>query len=125
MLHPLFSVLIQRPELLAEHIAGYAALVQEDAAAMTGDLRVRLIAAVAALLLLGVFLVLAGVAVMLGFVLDRFHWALLVAPGVALAGGLAAVVMAQRTRPVQRFAEVKAQLGEDLALLRAAGGQRD
>ena len=31
MVHPIFSVLITRPELVMDHVAGYAALVQEEA----------------------------------------------------------------------------------------------
>ena len=29
--HPLFSVLIRRPELVVDHLSGYAALVQQEA----------------------------------------------------------------------------------------------
>jgi hypothetical protein len=58
-------------------------MVQEEASSLGLEVVKRVIAwAVAALGLL-VFLVLAGVAVMLGAV-HEFHWALVLAPGVAL-----------------------------------------
>jgi hypothetical protein len=32
MLHPLFSTLIQRPDLLVEHVSAYSALFHQEAA---------------------------------------------------------------------------------------------
>lgn len=34
MVHPVFSVLISRPDLVMDHAAGYAALVQEEASSV-------------------------------------------------------------------------------------------
>jgi hypothetical protein len=32
MVHPVFTIFINRPEMVVEHVAGYAALVREEAA---------------------------------------------------------------------------------------------
>ncbi len=120
MLHPVFSALIHRPDLLVDHVTAYAALIQEEAAGMGGDLVMRAVAwalvAVGAL----VFLVLAGVAVMLGFLMDQFHWALVLVPGAALLITLAAFARARSTSPSERFAELKAQFKSDVQALRSA-----
>jgi hypothetical protein len=41
MLHPIFSVLIHKPELVIDHFAGYAALVQEEASSVGGEVAKR------------------------------------------------------------------------------------
>ena len=66
MIHPIFSVLINRPELVMDHVAGYASLVQEEASSVGVEVAKRVIAWGVAVMGLVVFLVLAGVAVMLG-----------------------------------------------------------
>jgi hypothetical protein len=81
MIHPIFSVLVRRPELVMDHVAGYAALVQEEASTVGVEVAKRAIAWGVAVLGLIVFLLLAGVAIMLGAMLDEFHWTLVVVPG--------------------------------------------
>ncbi len=122
MVHPIFSVLITRPELVMDHVAGYAALVQEEASSVGLEVAKRVIAwAVAALGLL-VFLVLAGVAVMLGAV-HEFHWALVLAPGAALLVALVAWGLARQHLPSKAFTELKAQLDADAQALRTLGAR--
>ena len=120
MVHPIFSVLITRPELVMDHVAGYASLVQEEASTVGLEVAKRVIAwAVAALSLL-VFLLLAGVAVMLGAV-HEFHWALVLAPGVALLVAVLAWNVARQRLPSKAFTELKAQLDADAQALRTLG----
>ena len=121
MLHPIISVLINRPELVMDHVAGYAALVQEEASSVGGEVAKRAMAwAVVAVGLL-VFLVLAGVAVMLGVMQDEFHWILVAAPGAPLAVAAVAWNIARQRLPAQAFAELKAQLDADAQTLRTLG----
>lgn len=120
MVHPIFSVLITRPELVVDHVAGYAALVQEEASSVGLEVAKRVIAwAVAAVGLL-IFLLLAGIAVMLG-ALHEFHWALVLAPGVALLVAVGAWSYARKSLPSKAFSELKAQLGADAQALRTLG----
>jgi len=123
IVHPIFSVLITRPELVVDHVAGYAALVQEEASTVGVAVAKRAIAwAVAAVALL-VFLVLAGIAVMLGAV-GGFHWALVLVPLVVLAVAIAALVVAQRKLPTKAaFSELRAQLDADAQALRTIGAR--
>ncbi len=123
MVHPIFSVLITRPELVVDHVAGYAALVQEEASTVGVQVARRAIAWVVAVFGFIVFLVLAGVAVMLGAVQGQFHWALVATPGLALLLSLLAWMVARQRLPSKAFTELKAQLDADAQALRAVGAQ--
>ncbi|RYF36056.1 MAG: hypothetical protein EOO25_21515, partial [Comamonadaceae bacterium] len=60
MIHPIFSVLIRRPELVVDHVAGYAALAREEASSVGAEVTRRAIAWGVAAVGLLVGLVLAG-----------------------------------------------------------------
>ena len=120
IVHPIFSVLVSRPELVVDHLSGYAALAQQEAAALgTQILRRALAWGVAAVCFL-VFFVLAGVACMLGAT-QGFHWVLLLVPGAVLALGLIAMGIARKSLPTQFFTELRGQLEADAQALRMAG----
>lgn len=123
LVHPIFSVLVSRPELVMDHVAGYAALVQEEATSAGTEVAKRAAAwavcGVGALL----FLVFAGVAVMLGAMHGEFHWALVVVPAVPLVLAAVAFGKARRPMPAKAFAELKAQLDADAQVLRTLGGR--
>jgi hypothetical protein len=122
LVHPIFSVLVSRPELVMDHMAGYAALAQEEASSVGSEVVKRAAAwavcGVGALL----FVLFAGIAVMLGAV-HEFHWALLVVPAVPLALAAAAFMVARKKMPGRAFAELRAQLDADAQALRTLGGR--
>jgi uncharacterized integral membrane protein len=120
MVHPIFSVLITRPELVMDHVAGYAALVQEEAS--TVGVQVARRAAAWAVFAIGllVFLVLAGVACMIGAT-SEFHWALWVVPAAPLVIAVVAFFVARKPIPSQAFTELRAQLDADAQALRTMG----
>jgi len=122
MLHPIFSVLISRPELVIDHVAGYAALVQEEASTVGVEVAKRAAAWGIAVIALLVFLVLAGVAVMLGAVME-FHWAFVIVPGVALLVAVVAWSVARQKLPSRAFTDLRAQLDADAEALRAVGAR--
>ncbi|WP_213953234.1 MULTISPECIES: phage holin family protein [unclassified Variovorax] len=126
MLHPIFSTVLGHPELIANHLANYAALVREEGAAagrvLVGRLVAGVLAAVSAMLALG----LIGTAVMLGVLHGSFHWVLAVVPGVAVAIAVMAGLYAGRASPSSRaFEEVRAQLDADVRALHLAGERHD
>jgi len=122
MVHPIFSVLITRPELVVDHVAGYAALVQEEASSVGLQVARRAIAWGVAVLALIVFLVLAGVAAMLG-ALHGFHWSLVIIPLAALVASVLAWTVARQKLPDRAFTELKAQLDADAQALRTIGAR--
>jgi hypothetical protein len=123
MIHPIFSVLISRPELVAEHVAGYAALVQEEAATVGSAAGRKAAAWAVAGVSLIVFLVLAGVAAMLGAINAQFHWALVVVPAIPLVLAVVAISIARKPMPGKAFVELKAQIDADAQALRSLGAR--
>jgi hypothetical protein len=120
--HPIFSVLITRPELVVDHVAGYAALVQEEASTVGLAVAKRVIAWAVTAVALFVFLVLAGVAVMLGAI-NGFHWSLVLTPAVVLAVAVGAFLVARQKLPARAFTELRAQLDADAQALRTIGAR--
>ena len=123
MVHPIFSVLITKPELVMEHAAGYAALMREEASTVGKEVARRAVAWGVTLFALLVFLILAGVAAMLAAIEDQFHWAFLLVPATALAIAVLAFLQARKPLPEKAFTELKAQLDADAQALRAIGAR--
>lgn len=123
IVHPIFSVLASRPELVLDHLGGYAALAQEEASSLGAELAARAVAwavcGAGALL----FLVFTGVAIMLGAVHEEFHWALAAVPAVPLVLALAAFAKAREPLSARAFAKLRRQLDADTQMLRTLGGR--
>ena len=119
MLHPIVTTLIQRPDLLVEHVAAYGELIHEEASQAGAVIVQRYVAwAIAAVCGL-VFVLLSGVAVMLGTLQNQFHWVLLAVPGFALVLMLVALVKAKAPLTEARFTDLKAQIDTDIQALRS------
>ncbi|WPB56583.1 hypothetical protein [Xylophilus sp. GOD-11R] len=124
MLHPVFKLLIRKPELVMEHLAGYGSLVHEEVSDVGVQLGTRLAAWGAMVVMASVFVTLTGVAVMIGFSTGAFHWALLVVPLIALLATLGCYLYARTPMPATRFDSLKAQIDADVQALRIAGENR-
>lgn len=120
MLHPLFSTLIQRPDLALNHASAYAALINQEARVASGQLLRRGLAWAFAGVFGCMFIVLTGVALMLGFMNNQFHWVLVLVPGAALLLTIVAMVKAQQPLPTENFMELKTQIDSDARALRMA-----
>ncbi|OOG41148.1 hypothetical protein [Polaromonas sp. A23] len=119
MLHPLFSVLVRHPDLVVDHLAAYGSLVHEEACDAGEELLQRGAAWAIAILCAVMFLMLGGVALMLGLLFDQFHWVLVGIPAIMLVAFGLAVFKARQSTPSARFRELKAQLDRDVQALRA------
>lgn len=124
MLHPLFTLLIRKPELVVEHLAGYGALMHEEVADLGAQLAMRAAAWGAMVVMALVFLILTGVSVMLGCALHSFHWALVGVPAVALIATIACFLYARTPTPGTRFEGLKAQVDADVQAMRIAGERK-
>ena len=120
MLHPLFSTLIKRPDLLADHVAAYAALIGQEASSAGREVISKVVAWALVILSVVVFSGLAGTALMLGVLQNEFHWVLIVVPGITLILGLIARVFATKPFKSEHFPELKAQIDSDTRALRMA-----
>jgi len=117
MLHPIFSTVLGHPELVAEHLANYAALVRQESAEAGRGLVAGVLAAASVMLALG----LIGVAVLLGVLHGSFHWVLVAVPAVAVVIAAVCGWYATRPSPSYGFDDLRSQLDADLQALRAAG----
>ena len=123
MLHPIYSTVLGHPELIADHVANYSALIKEEVAQASRGLVTRIVAGVLAVVSALLALGLTGVAVMLGMVNDNFHWALIIVPGVALLIAAISARVAMRPSVSHGFDDIKAQLSADMHALHVAGGR--
>lgn len=123
MVHPIFTVLIAKPELVMEHVAGYASLMRDEASSVGREVAKRVVAWAVTLVAALVFLILAGVAIMVGATSEQFHWALVIVPLVALALAVVGFTIARKPLPEKAFSELKAQLDADAQALRAIGAR--
>ncbi len=121
LMHPIFSVLLKRPELLMDHAAGYAALAREEAATVAGAMARRAVAWAVAVLGFVMFLVLAGAAAMIGGLQGQFHWTLVVIPGLALGIAAAGAILGMHKPAHPLFTALQAQLDADAQALRTLG----
>lgn len=121
MLHPIFSAVLGHPALVVAHLANYGSLLREEAAEAGRGLVARavagVLAAVSAMLALG----LTGMAVMLGVLDGRFHWVLVIVPGVAIVVALVAAFVAARPFEFHGFSELRMQVDADVRALHLAG----
>ncbi len=124
MLHPLFTVLIRRPELVVEHLAGYGALLHEEFSDIGSQMARRAVAWGAMVVMASVFITLTGVAVMLGLVEQEFHWALVAVPAIALIATGACFLFARTPMPAGRFDALKNQIDADVQAMRIAGERK-
>ncbi len=118
MLHPLFSTIVQRPDLVIDHLSAYASLFHKEASSAGSELLARVVAGLVAILALVVFLGLAGTALMLGFLQNQFHWVLVAVPGFALALLAISIMVVMKPLKSERFPELKAQIDSDAQALR-------
>ena len=123
MVHPIFTVLVAKPELLMEHVAGYASLMRDEASSVGREVAMRAVAWGVTLFSLLVFLILAGVAIMMAAVQDQFSWAFVLVPAVALLLAVVGFTVARKPLPEKAFGELKAQLDADAKALRAIGAR--
>lgn len=121
MLHPIFKTLVSRPDLLVDHVAAYVGLAAQELSATGRDFKARIVSLVLAALFGIMFMLLAGVSIMVGVLHGQFHWALAAVPGTALLIALVSLLASRRPSAQQRFALLRDQLATDMALIRDAG----
>ncbi len=124
MLHPIFSTVLGHPELIADHLANYGALVRleakEASRGVVGRVVAGVLAAVSAILALG----LIGIAIMLGMLHGSFHWVLAIVPGVAVLIAAIAAYLAARPSEFHGFEDLRTQVAADISALHLAGERR-
>lgn len=117
MIYALLKALFFKPRLLAEHVGNYVELIRGE---MGGTVRQWLVKVVAwAVFGIGmlVFLVLSGVAAMIGIILGQYHWILLLVPAVPLVCAVIALVIGLRKAETSGISHIKSQFSADMQAL--------
>lgn len=125
MLHPIFRILVSKPELLADHVAGYGHLVAQQAAEIKTHLQRSVWLAVTVVIGAGVGLGLGGMALLLAgaLPLDRMPmpWLLVVVPLTPLLVAAGAALALRRRPAAHALNTLREQLAADAAMLHEAG----
>jgi len=127
VVHPLLRLVVEQPELLAEHVTAYAVAFAEEGALAAARLRRRLAWLLVACACGVGTITLAGIAVMLwatlplsGLSASETTGVLVAVPIAMLAAGACAMVRALRHRAEESFAGLRRNVAADLALIRGA-----
>ncbi|HUP08025.1 MAG TPA: phage holin family protein [Caldimonas sp.] len=122
MIHPLLQLIATKPQLLGDHVEAYAELVGAEVSKTSKLWISRVVMWAAAAFLLTIFLVFAGVALMLWAVVPtdtmNVPWLLLVVPVVPLVAAVVCIMRAKAHSDERAFQTVKEQLSADMAMLR-------
>jgi uncharacterized membrane protein YqjE len=122
LIHPLFRLIASRPQMIADHVEAYSALIAEEVGAATSGWKRRLVLGAVGLCCAGVALVLGGVALMLWACLPiddmRAPWALLAVPGVPALGAIGCYIGLRTAATGNGFKAIREQLSADAAMLR-------
>jgi uncharacterized membrane protein YqjE len=122
MIHPLLALIATKPQLLGDHVEAYAELVGAEMSRTSKRWISRVVLWAAAAFLATVFLVFAGVALMLWAVVPadsmNVPWLLVVVPLVPLVGTVACVLTARARADEAAFQTIREQFAADMAMLR-------
>ncbi len=130
MFHPLLRLLASRPELLADHLAGYAELVGAQVVEARASLKRRAALLTGAVVMGALGIGLAGVALLLVGVVPiddmPAPWLLLAGPALPLVVAALCWRSASRAPAIWSMSLLREQWAADVELLREAGdGRKD
>lgn len=119
----IWSLLLARPQLFADHMEGYAALMRDEAELAIAYLRYRLCLWVAFITCGLAFFGLAGIALMLWGTTPNNAlvnpWVLILVPTVPLVGAALAGLALMQRAPRPLWIALQGQIAADMALLNA------
>ena len=114
MLHPIFTVLLRNPELIVNHLAGYAQLMKVEVSAAGQNISKRIVSGIISVVSALLALIMLGVAVMLGVMHGSFNWILVVIPGMAATVAVICAVIASRPAQSNAFFDLRDQFRADV-----------
>ena len=119
MLPPLLKIIINEPRLLTEHLDAYSQLLIKDVSLWQTSMKRQMKWRMALGGNLFLFLLFAGIAVMLWGTTQTPHWSLIVVPLIPLLIVIVAALMLPRKDSVrQPFAALKKQFCSDMQMLK-------
>lgn len=119
MLPPLLKIIINEPGLLSEHLDAYSQLLVKDLSLWQTSIKRQMKWKMVLSGNLFLFLLLAGVAIMLWGTTQSSHWSLIVIPLVPLIVAIVSVLLMPRSDAVREpFVALKKQLCSDIQMLK-------
>lgn len=119
MLPPLLKIIINEPGLLSEHLDAYSQLLIKDISLWQTALKRQMKWKMAIGGNLFLFLLLAGVAIMLWGTTQTAHWTLIAIPLIPLFFAIVSALMLPRKDAVREpFGSLKKQLCSDIQMLK-------
>jgi uncharacterized membrane protein YqjE len=119
-MHPLFSLALSHPGLLARHVAAYSALLAAETEELAVQLRQRMVVSACMLFMFTVALTLGGVGLMLRplyLSLDNATvWVLWMAPLLPALGAVACALWLKSARRAPAYESLRGQLAQDAEL---------
>ncbi|MEO6897916.1 MAG: hypothetical protein ABI218_14865 [Caldimonas sp.] len=122
MIHPLLRLAVSQPHLLGDHVEAYASLVGEEVSKFSTSWMMRIGLYMVCLCMVGVGLVLVGVALLICAAIPSSEypapWAMFVIPLTPFVIAAGCVIAARLTLVGQPFDQVRKQMHADMAMLR-------
>lgn len=122
MIHPLLRLAVSQPHLLGDHVEAYASLVGEEVSKFSTSWMMRIALYMVCLCMVGVGLVLVGVALLICAAIPSSEypapWAMFVVPLTPFVIAAGCVIAARLTLVGRPFDEVRKQMHADMAMLR-------
>lgn len=116
MLFTLLKAIVLRPRLVAQHVQNYGELLRSEAQATAKYWVMTCIAWFMCAACLLLFIAFAGMAVMIGFTQERFHWILILVPGIALLLAVVAGLVGMRKNQRSSLGLIQQQFAADMAV---------
>jgi len=117
----IWGLLLARPQLLADHMGGYAALMYDEAMLVATYLRYQLCLWVTLIMCAGLFLGLFGMALMMWATTSNSTlvnaWVFILVPAIPLFGAIGAWIALHQEPPSPLLNTLRGQIAADFALL--------
>jgi len=117
MIRPLLQLMASEPELLAEHLQSYAALLGDEVGSFQGQFKQRWTLWAALALMVTVTVIFAGVALMLWLTMPGAPWTLWLVPGGMASLCLLTAWFIRQHKHTPGFLVLRQQIAADLAML--------
>lgn len=117
MIYALLKAAVLKPRLLAAHLHNYGEFIRSEMQGTARQWAVKVVAFAVFGIGMLAFLILGGVAVMIGVMQGQYHWILLAVPAVALGLALVALIVALQKTAGQGISNIKQQFAADMQAL--------
>ena len=125
MIYAFLKALLLKPQLLINHLRNYVELVGSEAQIAARHWVIKVVALVTFGICMLLFLIMAGVAVIVGVMQGQYHWILILVPAIPLALACIALIVGLQKPASAPVASIKQQFVADMQALAAPTAAKD